>query len=132
MSVLPGDLKEREFVINRAMDVRSASMKYLAVSIRHDATRFGTPGTGLSYKRLTEIGRLAKTFFVGDTDIVASKAFLDECIENYSRALRDMAGIPMIIEVREMVKGTYSVLKIRLITIRVGGIKSPKSKRWTN
>jgi hypothetical protein len=35
---LPNDLEQREAVINRALDVRSASMQYLAVHIRHDST----------------------------------------------------------------------------------------------
>ena len=42
---LPQDLKQREIVINRAMDVRSASMLFLAVNIRHDLTPLGIPGT---------------------------------------------------------------------------------------
>jgi hypothetical protein len=42
---LPQDLKQREIVINRAMDVRSASMLFLAVNIRHDSTSLGIPGT---------------------------------------------------------------------------------------
>jgi hypothetical protein len=42
---LPQDLKQREIVINRAMDVRSASMLFLAVNIRHDSTPLGIPGT---------------------------------------------------------------------------------------
>lgn len=45
MNFLPNDLEQRDFVINRALDVRSASMIYLAIWIRHDATPFGTPGT---------------------------------------------------------------------------------------
>jgi hypothetical protein len=45
VNVLPEDLEHREFVVNRALDDRSASMMYLAVMIRHDATPLGTPGT---------------------------------------------------------------------------------------
>ena len=41
---VPKDLEQRDILINRALDVRSACMQYLAVNIRHDATRFGTPG----------------------------------------------------------------------------------------
>jgi hypothetical protein len=44
VNFLPEDLEQREFVINRAIDVRSASMVYLALSIRHDATPLGTTG----------------------------------------------------------------------------------------
>ena len=44
VNVLPDDLEQRDFIVNRALDVRSASMMYLAISIRHDATPLGTPG----------------------------------------------------------------------------------------
>ena len=49
MNVLPDDLEQRDFVINRALDVRSASMMYLAVSIRHNETPLGTPGITIVY-----------------------------------------------------------------------------------
>ena len=49
MKLLPDELEQREFVVNRALDVRSAAMMYLAVSIRHDATPLGTPGTTPTY-----------------------------------------------------------------------------------
>ena len=42
---LPENFDQREVVINRAMDVRSACMLYLASQIHHDATSFGTMGT---------------------------------------------------------------------------------------
>ena len=55
MKVLPGELEQREFVVNRALDVRSAAMMYLAVSIRHDTTPLGTPGTAPTYICLNEV-----------------------------------------------------------------------------
>ena len=55
MKVLPDELEQREFVVNRALDVRSAAMMYLAVSIRHDATPLGTPGTTPAYICLNKI-----------------------------------------------------------------------------
>lgn len=42
---LPHDLEQREAVINRALDVRSASMHYLAIHIRHDSTPLGMLGS---------------------------------------------------------------------------------------
>ena len=63
VKLLPEDLEQREFVINRAMDVRSASMVYLAVSIRHDATPLGTTGTMQSYTRLNEIRQSSQDSF---------------------------------------------------------------------
>jgi hypothetical protein len=43
-STLPADFEQRETIINRAIDVRSASMLYLAVHIRHDVIPLGTIG----------------------------------------------------------------------------------------
>ena len=94
VNILPEELEQREFVVNRALDVRSASMKHLAVSLRHDSTPLGT--------------RFVKTFVLGDPEVVDSKAYLDTCIENYHRALSDIVGIRMIIKVWEIVKGTCS------------------------
>lgn len=48
-----------------------------------------------------------KTFFLGDVEITDSKAYLYECVVRYSRALNEIVGIRMIIEVREMVKGKW-------------------------
>ena len=42
---LPDDLVQATLVINRAMDVRSTFMHYLALHIRHDASPLGTVGT---------------------------------------------------------------------------------------
>ena len=44
IDILPDDLEQRESVINRAMDVRSASMLYLAVNIRYQTTPLGDLG----------------------------------------------------------------------------------------
>jgi hypothetical protein len=44
VSVLPEDIEQRDYVLNRALDVRSASMMYLAVLFHHGSTVFGTPG----------------------------------------------------------------------------------------
>jgi hypothetical protein len=57
------------------------------------------------------LGKVVKTLFLGDEQIIDSKAYLDNCIENYSRALNDIVGIRMIIKVWEMVKGMCSCLE---------------------
>jgi len=44
LDVLPDGLEQSDFVCNRALDVRSASMVYLAVCIRHHSIRGGIPG----------------------------------------------------------------------------------------
>ena len=40
-----------------------------------------------------------------------SKADLDACVENYSRAIHDIVGVRMIIKVWETVKGMCSCLE---------------------
>ena len=44
LSVLPEDVIHRESIINRALDVHTASVLFLAVSIRHESTWGGIPG----------------------------------------------------------------------------------------
>jgi hypothetical protein len=45
IDILPTDINERESVVNRGLDIRSACMIYLGIHIRHDATPFGNVGT---------------------------------------------------------------------------------------
>ena len=103
---LPEDFEQRDFIANRALDVRSATMMYLAIMIRHNSTAFGTLGSTLECIQLNGLGKVVKTFLLGDLKVTNSKAYLDTCVVNYSRALIDIIGVPMIIEVREIVKGT--------------------------
>jgi hypothetical protein len=42
--ILPGDLEEYRSVINRAVDIRSACMVYIACHIQNDQTNFGLIG----------------------------------------------------------------------------------------
>ena len=55
VNVLPEDLEQRDFVVNRALDVRSASMMHLAVIIRHDSTQFGTTGSTLQRIQIKQV-----------------------------------------------------------------------------
>lgn len=71
---------------------------------------------------------MVKTFFIGDVEITDSKAYLDNCVESYHKALSDVVGVRMIIKVWEKVKGKGSRLKC-LIVNRAAYIKSPKSKK---
>jgi len=54
LDILPDDLEQRDFVINRALDVRSATMLFLAMNIRHDSTFLGIPGMLLFRALVTE------------------------------------------------------------------------------
>jgi hypothetical protein len=44
LDILPETLEQRESVVNRAIDVRSAAMMYLAVNIHHQTTPLGDMG----------------------------------------------------------------------------------------
>jgi hypothetical protein len=46
---LPDDFAQRESLVNRAMDIRSAFMLYLAAHIQHAVSPFGRIGTLNSY-----------------------------------------------------------------------------------
>ena len=50
VSVLPDDIEQRDYVLNRALDVRSASMMYLAILLHHNSTAFGTPGISIVFE----------------------------------------------------------------------------------
>ena len=63
VNVLPADLEQRDFVTNRALDVRSASMIYLAITIRHDATPLGTPGTMPQYIHFNKVRQSSQDIF---------------------------------------------------------------------
>jgi hypothetical protein len=43
-SILPDDVERRDILINRAIDVRTACMRYLTSHILHDATPLGIIG----------------------------------------------------------------------------------------
>jgi len=113
LDILPEDLEQREFVVNRALDVRSASMLFLASSIRHESTPFGIPGIISYSKRFNLIGKVVKVFFTGDEKITNSKVYLETCVERYSKALSNIVGMRMLIKVWEMVKGTKFLLSNR-------------------
>jgi len=93
LNSLPKDLEQRDFVINRALDVRSASMRYLAINIRHHSTSFGIPG------------KVVRVFFAGDEKYTDSKVDLEKCIDRYNKALANVV-VGLLIKACELVKGT--------------------------
>jgi len=60
---IPEDLNQREAVVNRALDVRSAAMNYLAITIRHHATPLGTLGIFAHFVRLNIFRQGYEGFF---------------------------------------------------------------------
>jgi hypothetical protein len=49
VDAIPLDIKSRDSIINRAMDVRSACMMYLGVHLKHEANRLGLMGMFLRF-----------------------------------------------------------------------------------
>jgi hypothetical protein len=105
LDILPQDLEQRQIVINRALDVRSASMLFLALNIRHDSTFLGIPGNLQFGATLNRTGKVVKTFFAGDEKVTDSKVYLEKCVDSYGRALTNIVGVRSIIKVLEIVKG---------------------------
>lgn len=89
---MPKDLEQRDFVINRALDVRSASMRYLANNISHHSTSFGISG------------KVIKVFFAGDEKLKDSKADLEKCVDGYNKALSNVV-VGLLVRACELVKG---------------------------
>ena len=53
------------------------------------------------------IGKVIKAFVQGQDHITGAKAYLERCVDNYSKALSNIVGIRMLIKVWEIVRGTF-------------------------
>ena len=106
LAALPSDIEEREFIVNRALDVRSAAMLHLAISIRYDSAPLGTLGKyNYICHYLTYIGNVVKVFFTGGEDITDSKTYLETCVQAYSTALSNIILVRTHIKVSDILKG---------------------------
>jgi hypothetical protein len=90
LDLLPQDLEQRESVINCAIDVCSASMIYLAVNIRHQATPLGDMGNHICQSQLIATGKVFKTFIVGDERITNATDYLKMSVDAYCRTLNNL------------------------------------------
>jgi hypothetical protein len=110
---IPKDIRQLDSLINRALDVRSACMRYLAINIRHDATIFGTPGTPTSIIptfQLIIAGKVFKTFTTGDRKLNDTKIDLKSSVEDYSRTLSNVIHLRVSINTYTLVeKGSFPI-----------------------
>jgi hypothetical protein len=113
LDILPKELEQREYVFNRAIDVRSAAMIYLAVNIHHQATALGDIGkTYLHLSSLIRSGNVFKTFFIGDEKITNATEYLKLALDDYCRALNNIhahisvKSYELHIEDHKLLKGT--------------------------
>lgn len=113
LDILPSELDQRESVFNRAIDVRSAAMIYLAVNIHHQTTALGDIGkTSLLLSILIVLGNVFKTFFIGDEKITDATMYLKTSVDDYCRALNNIhtrisiKSYELHIEDHKLLKGT--------------------------
>src|SRR5271154_3566571 len=121
MESMPEDV-DSAMVVNRALDVRSACMVYLALNIRHKATPLGTVGILNQEFDLIHLGKVVKTFVLGDQKISDSTDYLKSWVDKYTTALTDVHAhvgmnltYPLVKERNEMVRGNLP-RSLRLIT----------------
>jgi len=107
IEVLPDDIEYTETLTNRALDVRTASMVFLAVHICHNKTPLGTLGIIVLFRVI--IGRVIKTGFLGDERITNAAAFFGTCVDNYARTLSNI-HTRISIESYKILKGTVPSL----------------------
>jgi len=115
---IPEDI-DSAMVVNRALDVRSACLVYLALNIRHEATPLGTVGIMNQEFDLIHVGKVVKTIFLGDQKISDSTDYLKSWVDKYTTALNDVAHVgvnltyPLVKETNEMVRGNPPCVCIR-------------------
>ena len=81
-----------EYLINRATDVLSATLTYLAVHIQHQPGRFGVFGI-LPNSRLTDfVGAIVGTIVKGDEECVAVDTDLRDAVAEFNSALTNFAS----------------------------------------
>jgi hypothetical protein len=87
-------------------------MVYLALNIRHEATPLGTVGIMNQEFDLIYLGKVVKTFVLGDQKISDSTDYLKSWVDKYTTALTDVhahVGVnltyPLVKETNEMVRG---------------------------
>ena len=102
---IPQDLEYREVVINRAMDVRSASMVFISSLIKYDKTSFGTPGRSQLNHTLSRPGKVIKTIFVGDGRVNGPEEDLKYAVHEFSDALANF-HVRVSLKTHEIVRGT--------------------------
>jgi hypothetical protein len=81
-----------DYLINRATDVLSATLTYLAVHIHHQPGRFGVIGR-LPNSRLTDfVGAIVGTIIKGDEESVAVDTELQDAVAEFNSALTNFAS----------------------------------------
>lgn len=82
-------------------------MRYLACHIRHEATHLGTLGNILKGTLIVanRSGRMSKSIFKGDGQIMEATSYLKSSIDSYNNALGNIS-LRIVIKLYELFKGT--------------------------
>lgn len=75
-------------VLNRAIDVRSAALAYIATQIQYEAA--GEPGVFRNIQcvqSMTYLGSTLSTFFIGDEDWKSVGSALQKSVEDFNKTL---------------------------------------------
>jgi hypothetical protein len=93
-------------LVNRGIDVVSASLRYIAVNIRHESSRFGIFGK-FKITVLTEFsGNMASTLVKGDNESDAVETELRTAIDEFQATLSHL-GHTAGFRTLELVTGIY-------------------------
>jgi hypothetical protein len=106
---VPLDIRQDDRIrlANRAMDVRSACLVYLAAQLKHDKAWLGMIGNtssilaDLAHKR---VGKVIKGFFAGDGKITDAAAYLQKSVKDYRQAV-ESTSLVIGVETLKIVKG---------------------------
>ena len=78
-------------LINRALDVKSAVLTYLAVHICHESSRLGIIGIFSFFSPLFMLGNMASAIFKGTEDCDSARLELESAIQEFNSALSHYA-----------------------------------------
>ena len=83
---LPETKVQSDQVVNRAMDVLSAALAYIAVHVKHESNLLGILGTSC-YEIADQIGGMGKSIFRGEEHFTAVERGLKDTIDEFNSTL---------------------------------------------
>jgi hypothetical protein len=83
---LPETKVQSDQVVNRAMDVLSAALTYIAVHVKHESNLLGILGTSC-YEIADQIGGMGKSIFRGEEHFTAVERGLKDTVDEFNSTL---------------------------------------------
>jgi hypothetical protein len=84
---LPDAGVKTDQLVNRALDVLSASLNYLSLHIRHESGRLGILGRHIAIYQLNLLGSMSSTFFSGEKDFNSVEKDLTSAVDEFNSSL---------------------------------------------